>query len=68
VDDRAQVQLLGGQQRESPRQVETHLPAEYRARAGSGAVCLGAAMFEDMAHQVEILLHALYLLIRQAAL
>jgi hypothetical protein len=54
--------------RETGAKVETHLPAEYRARTRTGAVCLEGALFEDMAHQVEILLHALYLLILHAAL
>jgi hypothetical protein len=53
----SQVQLLGGQQRESRAQVEAHLPAEHRARTGAGTVCLGGTVFEDVPHQVEILLH-----------
>jgi hypothetical protein len=58
VDDRPQVQLLGGQQRKTSLEVETHLPAEHRTCAGSGSICLAVAMFQDMAHQFEVLLHA----------
>jgi hypothetical protein len=68
VDDRSQVQLLGGQQGKTGTKVETHLPAEYRARADAGAVCLGGTPFEDVPHQVEILLHAVCLSICQSAL
>ena len=43
VDDRAQVDRLGGDQRESLRQVEAQLLAEQRQRAGAGAVPLARA-------------------------
>src|SRR5690606_12828908 len=58
VDDRAQMQLLGGDQREAVVEVEAHLPAEHRARAGADAVVLDRAMFENVAQQVKIDLHA----------
>jgi len=51
------VQLLGGDRRKSFRQVETHLPAKDRAGTGAGTVGLGVALVENMAHQVEVLLH-----------
>src|SRR5690606_32592123 len=54
----AQVQLLGGDQREAFVEVEAHLPAEHAARAGAGAVGLLGAVFEHVAQQVEVLLHA----------
>src|SRR5690606_4283673 len=59
VDDRAQVQLLGGDQGEALAQVEAHLPAEHAAGAGAGAVGLVGAMFQDMCQQLQVLLHAL---------
>src|SRR5690606_32087389 len=58
VDDRAQVQLLGGDQRKALAQVEAHLPAEHAAGAGAGAVGLVRPVFEHVAQQVEVLLHA----------
>ena len=57
VDDRAQVQLLGGDQRKALRQVEAHLPAEHAAGAGAGAVGFFAAVLEHVLQQVEVLLH-----------
>ena len=57
VDDRFQVQLLGCEGRESLGEIEAHLPAKYRSRAGSGAVGLVLAVFQNVVHQVEILLH-----------
>src|SRR3546814_8886218 len=39
-DDRAQVQLLGGEEREASLQVESHLVAEDRKGADAGAVLL----------------------------
>src|SRR4051812_25838131 len=56
-DDRAQVKLLGRQQRESFRKVEAHLRAEPRQGAGSRAVLLLDSAVEDELHQVEILAH-----------
>ena len=43
VDDRLQVQLLGGEQREAVGEVEAQLAAEHRQRAGAGAVGLARA-------------------------
>jgi hypothetical protein len=57
VDDRLQVQLLGGHHREALGQVEAHLPAENGAGAGAGAVGLVGAVFQHVAHQVEVGLH-----------
>src|SRR5690606_27176449 len=59
VDDRAQVQLLGGDQREALAQVEAHLPAEHAARAGTRAVRLVGAVLEHVGQQLQVLLHAL---------
>ena len=61
VNNRAQMQLLGGQHREAGTEVEAHLPAEHGACAGAGTVCFWGALFENMAHQVKVLLHALFL-------
>ena len=57
VDDRFQVQLLGGDQRKAVGEIEAHLMAEHRQRAGAGAVALLHAVGEDVLHQVEILAH-----------
>ena len=57
VDDRARVQFLGRQQREAVLQAKAHLPAEHRQRPGAGAVGLVVAVFEHMAHEVEVLAH-----------
>ena len=57
VDDRFDVQLLGGHQRKALRQVEAHLMAENRAGADAGAVALFDAFGEHAFHQVEILAH-----------
>ena len=56
-DDRAQVQLLGRQQRKAVGEVEAHLRAEQRQGAGPGAVLLLDALVEDPLHEVEILAH-----------
>jgi hypothetical protein len=44
VDDRFQVQLLGRDQRKALGEVEAHLVAEHRERAGAGAVVLADAV------------------------
>ena len=54
VDDRAEVQLLGGQQREALGEVEAHLVAEDRERAGAGAVGLRGAVVQDVLEQVQV--------------
>jgi len=48
VDDGPQVQLLGGQQRKTRRQVEAHLVAEDRERARARPVLPGRAVVEDV--------------------
>jgi hypothetical protein len=57
VHDRLRVQLLGGDQRKAVGEIEAHLMAEHRERAGTGAVALLHALFQDAFHQVEILAH-----------
>lgn len=61
MNDRFQVQLLGGDQREAFLQIEAHLVAEYRTGAGAGAVGFFGAMLLDMAHEVEVLAHGCFL-------
>ena len=58
IDDGFEMHLLGGDQRKTVGQVEAHLMAEDRARAGAGAVALFHALGEHAFHQVEILAHA----------
>src|SRR5580765_49341 len=55
VEDRLDVQLLGGEQREAVAQVEAQLPAEHRQRAGAGAVGLARAALEHFAEEIEVL-------------
>ena len=54
-DDRAQVHLLGRDQREAFAQVEAHLVAEHALRSGAGAVGLGDAVIADVAEEVLVL-------------
>ena len=58
VNDRAHVDRLRGHHRESRREVEAHLVAEDAQRAGAGAVAPAHPVLADVAHQVEVLLHA----------
>lgn len=57
MDDRAQVQLLGGDQRKPGIEVEAHLPAEHAARAGAGAIGLLGAVLEHVLQQLQVRLH-----------
>jgi hypothetical protein len=57
MDDRLEMQLLGGDQRKASGEIEPHLMAEYRQGAGAGAVMLFDAIGENTFHQVEILAH-----------
>ena len=57
VHDRLQRQLLGCQHRKSGGQIEAHLMAEDRQRAGSGAVVFLRAVGEDSFEQIVILIH-----------
>jgi hypothetical protein len=52
-----QENFLGGKQRKSYLQIETHLVAEDAARTGSGTVALHNAVLSDLTKQIEILLH-----------
>ena len=57
VDDRAQVELFGGQSREAITKIEAHLVPEDAQRPGAGAVVLGGSVLQDMIEKIEILLH-----------
>ena len=57
VDDRFDVQLLGGDERKAALQIEPHLMAEDRAGADAGAVAFFDALGEHAFHQIEILTH-----------
>ena len=57
VDDRFEVDLLGGQQREAGAEVEAHLVAEHALRAHTGAVRLHRAVRADMSEQIQVLFH-----------
>ena len=52
VDDGAQMQFLGSQQREAATQVEAHLIPEDAQRTGAGAVVSPYAMVAHMPHQL----------------
>src|SRR5262245_23436856 len=58
VDDRLHVQLLGRDQRKALGEVEAHLMAEHRQRAGAGAIALLRPVGDNPLHQVVILMHA----------
>src|SRR5882672_10326149 len=55
VEDRLEVQLLGGEQREAFAEREAQLPAEERERAGAGAIGLARAALQHFAEQLEVL-------------
>src|SRR3546814_7617638 len=57
MDDRLEMQLLGGQQREALGEVEAHLVAEQALGAGAGAVALVDALVANPAQEVEVLFH-----------
>src|SRR5579872_7222702 len=57
VDDRAQMDLLGGDERKSLLEVEAQLAAEERQRTGAGAICLAHAVAADLAQQIEVRRH-----------
>src|SRR6185503_20170397 len=61
IDDRLEVNLLGRQQREAAREVETQLRPEYAQSARPGAIALAHTVMENVLHQVEILAHAVSL-------
>ena len=61
VDDRLQMQLLRRHQREAVGEIEAHLVAEDRFRAGAGPVGFDQAGVEHELHQIEILAHLLSL-------
>ncbi len=48
VNNRMQMQFLGRDQRESVGQVEAHLVAEHRQRAGPGAILFFAAVLQHV--------------------
>ena len=58
VDDRAQMELLGGHKRKTVVQVEAHLAAEHAQGSSAGAVAFAGAVVAHVAHQVEILPHS----------
>jgi len=57
VDDRFEVQPLGGDQRKAGGQVKPDLRPEQRQGAGAGAVILSGALVEHPVHQVQIGAH-----------
>jgi len=57
VDDRAEVELLGGETREAGTKVVSGLPAEDGAGSGPGAVGADLAVVEDVAEEIEVLAH-----------
>ena len=57
VDDRFEVDFLGGEQREAVAERKAGLRAEDGARAGAGAVGFGTTLLKDEAQEVVVLLH-----------
>ena len=62
VDNRLQVELLGGEQGETVVEVVTRLGAEDADGAGACAVTFLCAFGEDAVEDVEILFHLLIIL------
>jgi len=54
-DDRAQMQLLGGQEGKAPRQVEPHLAAEHAQRPRARAVAPLGAVLQNVGQEAKIL-------------
>src|SRR5690606_31039214 len=57
VNDRPQVQLLRGHQREAFLEIEPHLVTEYAERAGTGALAFLRAVLARVTHHRQVLLH-----------
>src|SRR5690606_37590089 len=57
VDDGAEMDFLGGHQRESLFQVEAHLMAEHRKGAGAGSVFLLHTFLQHPPHEIMVLVH-----------
>ena len=57
VDDRLECSFLVVISGKPSREIEAHLMAEHRQRAGAGAVALLDAVGEHVFHQFEILPH-----------
>src|SRR5262245_34846988 len=57
IDDRLEMQFLGGCEGKSLRQIESHLVPEHRQRPGAGTVMLFDAVSKNVLHQVEVLAH-----------
>jgi hypothetical protein len=54
VDDRFEVDLFGGEEREAVAEGKAGLRAEEGERAGAGAVGLGAALIQDEAEEIQV--------------
>ena len=57
MDDRAQVQLLGGDGGKSGGQIVASLVAKDAERAGAGAVFFAHAVIQNKLHEIEVLSH-----------
>ena len=58
VDDRAQVELFGGQAWEALTEIVANLTAEDGVRAGAGTIQAFLAVLEDIAKEIEVGFHA----------
>src|SRR6185503_1352023 len=67
VDDRLEVQLLGGEEREAAAEPEAQLAAEHRERAGAGAVRLARAALEHLGDEVEVVPFAHKVIVAQTS-
>ena len=54
MDNRFQMQFLGGDKRKSLGQIKPHLVAEHRQGARTGAVGLACALIQDAAQKIMI--------------
>jgi hypothetical protein len=55
--DRPQVQLFGGEQRETLPQIKTHLVSKNTDGTGAGAVGFLNAVFQNKIKKIKVLLH-----------
>ena len=55
MDDRFNVQLLGGDERKALDEVESHLLAEKAERSGAGAIALACSGLANQREEIKIL-------------
>src|SRR5690606_16054127 len=66
INDGADMELFGGEQRKAVGEIEPHLIAENRPRSGAGPVRPVGPVLHHMPHQIEILLHVVFNIVIRA--